>query len=123
MQREQIGVVGEFQIVVIVNTNTDTIAAYEIRDGAGIVNGTFGPSQKADAFRKLRRLVSSEKGCLAREGGYSVCAQTIKGEKTYVVRIGRKVFSYKSREQAMRFFYQEVARRPHQPADCGAPTA
>lgn len=123
MRREKVGVVGEFQMVAIVDTDSDTVAAYEIRDGSGSVNGTFGPSQKADAFHLLRRLVSADKHRLASEDGCSVCAQAIQGETTYVVRIGRKVFSYKSREQAMRFFYQEVARRQGQLAACSAPTA
>ncbi len=123
MQREKIGAVGEFQMAAIVDMGTNTIAAYEILDGIGIVRGTFSPAEKDHAFRKLRRLVSSDQGCLAKEGVCSLCEQVTNGEKTYVVRAGRKVFSYKSREKALRFFDKEVARRLHQPVACSAPTA
>ena len=115
MQREQIGVVGGFEIAVVADAKTGAIAAYEILDGAGIVKGTFSPAGKYDAFRRLRQLVSSDTGCLARDGVCSVCEQTKMGKAIYVVRIGRKVFSYKCREQAMRFFYQEAARHSYQP--------
>lgn len=124
MRREKIGAVGEFQIGVLVDTSTDTIAAYEIRDGAGIARGTFAPSEKDEAFRKLRRLVSGDQGCLAVEGMCAVCAQTRQGETTYVVRAGQKVFSYDSREKAIRFFDKEVAhRQQQQPVDRCASTA
>ena len=123
MQRKQIGVVGEFEIVAVVDINIGTIAAYEILDGTGIVKGAFSSTDKDDAFRRLRRLVSSDEGCLAKDGVCSVCEQTINGETVYVVHIGRKVFSYKSREQAMLFFYQKAANRSYRPTGCGAPTA
>ena len=123
MQREKIGVVGEFQIAALVDTTTDTIAAYEIRDGAGLVRGTFAAAHKDEAFRKLRRLVSGDQGCLAVEGVCAVCAQTRQGETTYVVRAGQKVFSYDSRKKAMEFFSKETRRRQPQSADWSASTA